>query len=269
MKHDRIGFIGVGNMGAALLRSVLDAGFRRADALCAFDVSSAALEKLSDTGVQPCRSIAGVASQSDVILLAVKPQQLTEVLTELRRVVTKEHLVISIAAGVSIARLQQALEGRGRIVRVMPNTPCLVGEMVAGFAMGPGTDESDARFVESFLGVAGKAFCLPENLLDVVTGLSGSGPAFVAIFVEALADGGVRMGLPRNVANELAARTVLGSAKLLIERQLAPSQLKDMVASPGGTTIAGVHALERGRLRAAVMDAVEAATRRSQELGSS
>jgi pyrroline-5-carboxylate reductase len=149
----------------------------------------------------------------------------------------------------------------------MPNTPCLVGASAAGIAAGPGASRDDAALVERLFNAVGKAFVLPEHLLDAVTGLSGSGPAFVYVIIEALSDGGVRMGLPRDVATALAAQTLLGSAKMVLESGQHTGALKDAVTSPGGTTIAGLHALERGGLRAALMDAVEAATRRATELG--
>jgi pyrroline-5-carboxylate reductase len=148
----------------------------------------------------------------------------------------------------------------------MPNTPCLVGASASGYTLGPAAGKVDAELVERLFGAVGKAFLLPEHQLDAVTGLSGSGPAFVYVMIEALADGGVKVGLPRDVALALAAQTVLGSAKMVLETGTHPGALKDAVASPGGTTIAGLHALERGGLRATVMDAVEAATRRAEEL---
>jgi pyrroline-5-carboxylate reductase len=149
----------------------------------------------------------------------------------------------------------------------MPNTPCLVGASASGYSPGPTATEEDVALVDRLLNAVGRAFRLPESFLDAVTGLSSSGPAFVYVMIEALSDGGVRVGLPREVSTALAAQTVLGAAKMVLETGLHPGVLKDMVTSPGGTTIAGLHALERGRVRAALMDAVEAATRRSVELG--
>jgi pyrroline-5-carboxylate reductase len=208
-----------------------------------------------------------VAAQSDVLVLAVKPQTLPALLDEIRNQVTEKHLVVSIAAGVSLKRLADGLLANRRLIRVMPNTPCLLGASAAGFAAGPGAKPEDVALVERLFNAVGKAFVVPESLLDPVTGLSGSGPAFVYVMVEALADGGVRMGLPRDVATTLAAQTVMGAARMVLETGQHPGQLKDAVTSPGGTTIAGLHALERGGFRAAVMDAVEAATKRAAELG--
>jgi pyrroline-5-carboxylate reductase len=175
---------------------------------------------------------------------------------------------VSIAAGITLHQLAEGLGPDRRLIRVMPNTPCLVGASASAFAPGPGASEQDVRLVDQLLNAVGRAFLLSEKLLDAVTGLSGSGPAFVFVLIEALSDGGVRMGLPRDIATLLAAQTVFGSAKLMLETGQAAGVLKDQVASPGGTTIAGLHALERGGLRAALIDAVEAATLRSIELGS-
>jgi pyrroline-5-carboxylate reductase len=208
-----------------------------------------------------------VAEAASVLVLAVKPQVIADVLSELREVVTPDHLVISIAAGVSLAQLAEGLGNQVRLVRVMPNTPSLVGATAAAFAAGPTATGDDVGLVSRLFNAVGKAYGVPEPLLDAVTGLSGSGPAFVYVMIEALADGGVRVGLPREMALVLAAQTVLGSAKMVLETGQHPGVLKDAVASPGGTTIAGLHALERGGVRAALMDAVEAATRRAEELG--
>jgi pyrroline-5-carboxylate reductase len=208
-----------------------------------------------------------VVSASEILVLAVKPQSMPALLDEIRPTLTDKHLVISIAAGVTIKRIAEGITATGRLVRVMPNTPCLLGASATGFAAGNGARPEDVALVERLFNAVGKAFALPEASLDAVTGLSGSGPAFVYVMIEALADGGVRMGLPRDVAMALAAQTVLGSARMVLETKQHPAALKDAVASPGGTTIAGLHALESGCFRAAVMNAVEAATKRSMELG--
>jgi pyrroline-5-carboxylate reductase len=188
------------------------------------------------------------------------------VLENLRNSVTPEHLVISIAAGVSLATIAGRLGSDRRLARVMPNTPALIGEGAAGFCLGRNVLASDEALVLSCLNSVGRAYRVPETLLDAVTGLSGSGPAFVYVMIEALSDGGVRVGLPRDVATALAAQTVLGAARMVLETNTHPGVLKDQVTSPGGTTIAGLHALERGRFRAALIDAVEVATLRSAEL---
>jgi pyrroline-5-carboxylate reductase len=175
--------------------------------------------------------------------------------------------IISIAAGTTIAFVAGRLPAKARIIRVMPNTPALVLAGAAGIAKGEYATAQDLQIAEAIFSAMGKAVVVEEKHLDAVTGLSGSGPAYVFLFIEALADGGVKMGLPRDVATLLAAQTVLGAAKMLLEGGRHPAELKDLVASPGGTTIAGLHALERGGLRGIVMEAVEAATSRSKELG--
>jgi pyrroline-5-carboxylate reductase len=188
------------------------------------------------------------------------------VLAQIRSAVTADHLVVSVAAGVSIATIAKGLGLDRRIARVMPNTPALIGEGAAAYCLGPGTKPEDETVVAECLRSVGKAFRVPESQLDAVTGLSGSGPAFVFLMIDALADGGVRVGLPREVALELAAQTVSGAARMVLETGEHPGRLKDQVASPAGTTIAGLHALERAGVRGALMDAVEAAYRRSVEL---
>ena len=264
----RLGFLGAGQMATALARGWLAAGLVTPATCRASDPSPDARARFQQqTGCPATADNREVAAQSDVLVLAVKPQYLPALLDEVRTQVTERHLVISIAAGVPLQKLADGLLANRRLVRVMPNTPCLVGASAAGFAAGPGARPDDVALVERLFNAVGKAFALPEGLIDAVTGLSGSGPAFVYVMVEALADGGVRVGLPRDVALALAAQTVMGAARMVLETGQHPGQLKDAVTSPGGTTIAGLHALERGGFRAAVMDAVEAATRRSTELG--
>ena len=201
-----------------------------------------------------------------MIVLAVKPQNVPAVLADLRGRIGGEKLLISIVAGVRLAVLADGL-GDGRLARVMPNMPCLVGASASAYSLGPSATAADGELVAKLLGAVGRAFAVEERLLDAVTGLSGSGPAFVFVMIEALADGGVRMGLPRTVATALAAQTCQGAAAMVLATGEHPAALKDRVASPGGTTIAGLQALEAGGLRAALMAAVEAATRRAVELG--
>jgi pyrroline-5-carboxylate reductase len=266
----RIGFIGAGRMAAALARGWLAAGLTAPDRLAASDPYPAARDTFTaDTGVATGADNGAVLASSDVIVLAVKPQTMAPVLAEARPQLREQHLVISIAAGITLRQLREGLGESCRLVRVMPNTPCLVGASASGYAPAETATPEDVALVDRLLNAVGRAYRLPEHLLDAVTGLSGSGPAFVAVMIEALADGGVRMGLPRDVAQALAAQTLLGTAKMVLEAGLHPAALKDAVASPGGTTIAGLHALERAGLRAALMDAVEAATRRATELGRS
>lgn len=266
----RIGFLGAGKMATALARGWLQAGLVSADHLVASDPLPHARQAFThDTKAVSVEDNRQVVTRSDVLVLAIKPQSMAALLAEIRPALTAKHLVISIAAGVSLSQLASALgEGR-RLIRVMPNTPCLVGASASGYAAAPSATAADLALVDRLLGSVGIAFALPEKLLDAVTGLSGSGPAYVFVLIEALSDGGVRMGLPRDVATHLAAQTVFGAAKMLLETEQHPAALKDQVASPGGTTIAGLHALERAGFRAALIDAVEAATLRSAELGTS
>lgn len=264
----RIGFLGAGKMATALARGWLAARLMGPEQMLASDPLPPARQAFcNETGVRTTTSNVEVVEFADLLILAVKPQTMKDLLAEVRAAVATRHLVISIAAGITLRQLVEGLGPDRRLVRVMPNTPCLVGASAAGYSAGEAATADDIARVDRLLNAVGKAFVLPEHLLDAVTGLSGSGPAFVAVMIEALSDGGVRVGLPRDVATVLAAQTVLGTAKMLLEARLHPGTLKDMVASPGGTTIAGLHALERGGLRAALMDAVEAATRRATELG--
>ncbi len=264
----RVGFLGAGQMATALARGWLAAGLVTPTTCRAGDPSADARARFQQqTGCPATADNRDVIAQSDVLVLAVKPQTLPALLDEVHNQVTERHLVISIVAGVPLKRLADGLLANRRLVRVMPNTPCLLCASATGFAAGPGARPEDVALVERLFNAVGKAFAVAEPLLDAVTGLSGSGPAFVYVMIEALADGGVRMGLPRDVALTLAAQTVMGAARMVLETGQHPAPLKDAVTSPGGTTIAGLHALERGGFRAAVMDAVEAAAKRSTELG--
>lgn len=263
----RWGFIGAGRMASALVRGMIRAGVASPNQIRAADPLEACREDLARaTGVETVASNRAVVEQSDVVVLAVKPQSMSEALGELKPVVGSNHLIISIAAGVAIETMRRALGDDRRIVRVMPNTPALLGEGASAFAMGPNTTQEDEAVVRALLDSVGRSVRVPESQLDAVTGLSGSGPAFVYLIIEALSDGGVRAGLPRDVATTLAAQTVLGGARMVLETGMHPGALKDQVASPGGTTIAGLHALERAGVRGALIDAVEAAARRSAEL---
>jgi pyrroline-5-carboxylate reductase len=264
----RLGFLGGGKMATALVHGLLAAKLTTPDRIIASDVISdarSALEK--SAGIRTTSENRAVVADSDAVVLAVKPQVLAAVLAEIKPLLTSKHLVVSIAAGFTLKQLSEGLGSERRIIRVMPNTPCLVGASASAYSLGSVATADDAALVERILNAVGRSFRLPEHLLDAVTGLSASGPAYVAVIVESLADGGVRMGLPRDVAMVLAAQTVFGAAKMVLEAGLHPALLKDMVASAGGTTIAGLHALERGGARAALMDAVEAATKRATELG--
>ena len=263
-----VGFLGAGQMATALAASWVRAGLidaKRSRAADPYPEMRAKFEAATGLHTEPTNG--AVVTQCDVLVLAVKPPVVPDVMAEIRPSLEARHSVISIAAGVTLDALVAGL-GTERITRVMPNTPCLVGESASGFATrNKRPNDTDVGVVSKLFSAVGKAYHLPEHLLDAVTGLSGSGPAFVYLFIEALADGGVKCGLPRATAQALAAQTVLGAAKMVLETGHHPGVLKDAVASPGGTTIAGLHALEQAAFRAAAMNAVEAATKRSQELG--
>ena len=208
-----------------------------------------------------------VAKFAGVLILATKPDQVSAALAEIRGAFTEKHLLISIAAGVTLTKLEAALLSAARVIRVMPNTPALVGAGASAFALGKSAAAADGELAKKLLSAVGLAFPVKEPLLDAVTGLSGSGPAYVFQFIEALSDGGVAAGLPRELATKLAAQTVLGGAKMVLETGAHPGALKDQVTSPGGTTIEGLHQLEKGKMRATVMSAVRAATEKSKKLG--
>jgi pyrroline-5-carboxylate reductase len=264
----RIGFLGAGRMATALARGWVTAGLAAAEQVLASDPLPSAREAFAaGSALRATADNREVVRHADLLVLAVKPQAMPALLAEVRSEVRPSQLVLSIAAGITLRQLAEGLGPGRRLVRVMPNTPCLIRASASAYSPGEGVSAEDIALVDRLFNAVGKAFRLPEAQLDAVTGLSGSGPAFVYLVIEALSDGGVRMGLPREVATALAAQTVLGSARMVLETGMHPGALKDMVASPGGTTIAGLHALERGAVRGALMDAVEAATLRSRELG--
>jgi pyrroline-5-carboxylate reductase len=268
IKGKRVGFLGAGNMGEALIRGMLQSGLVPAASITASDAQHNRLAHITGQyGIRGVESNVDLVRGSDVIVLAVKPQIMASVLGEVASEVDAHKLLISIAAGVATATIRAQLGGPVRLIRVMPNTPALVLEGVTAIARAEGLAGGDLETAQELFGAVGKAVLIDEESLDAVTGLSGSGPAYVAIVIESLADGGVRMGLDRATAMTLAAQTVLGSAKLILETGMHPGQLKDMVSSPGGTTIAGIAALEEGGLRRTFISAVERATLRSRELG--
>jgi pyrroline-5-carboxylate reductase len=264
----KLGLIGCGKMGGALLQGVCAALDGKQDlrvALC--DAVPAAVKNLRESlSVETSTgNPAQTAAESDVVVLAVKPQDL-EALCQTLSQLSGERLYLSIAAGICLADLESWLGGRQRVIRAMPNTPALVGAGAAAFARGETATEADTNLARTILGGVGIVDEVPEKLLDAVTGLSGSGPAYVYTIIEALADGGVLKGLPRATALRLAAQTVLGAAKMVLESNKHPGALRDEVASPGGTTIAGLAQLEAHGLRNALIQAVSAAAQRSQEL---
>ncbi len=263
-----IGFLGAGRMATALARGFVRAGLVSVKRTLASDPSPAARAAFTKTtGARATASNAEVARFASVLVLAVKPDQAGSVLAELRGLFSREQLLLSIAAGVPLARLEGGLGANARVIRLMPNTPALIGCSATGFALGNAATARDGELARKLFSAVGLAFPLKESLLDAVTGLSGSGPAYVYLMIEALSDGGVAAGLPRDVATRLAAQTVLGSARMVLETGLHPGALKDMVTSPGGTTIEGLHELEKGKLRGTVISAVRAATEKSKKLG--
>ena len=262
-----IAIIGAGQMAEALLAGLQASQAIDPGSLFATDANAERRDLVKRRfGIRVGSNNREASSWADVSLLAVKPQSLEAVLGEIGPVLAGK-LVISIAAGVSIGRIARLVPSEARIIRVMPNAPALVREGMSALALGPGVTEKDLQFARTLFEAVGRILVVEERLMDVVTGLSGSGPAYVCLVIEAMADGGVKMGLPRAVAELLAAQTVLGAARMLLETGEHPARLKDRVASPGGTTIAGLHQLEQGGLRATLMAAVEAATKRSEELG--
>lgn len=262
-----VGFIGAGQMATALARGLTQAGVIPATSIVAYDPYPAALDKFqSSTQSTAVASNAAVLERADVIFLAVKPQSMCGVLAEIAPNLEPRHLLISIAAGITLATLARGVGEASRLVRVMPNTPCLVGAGASAYALGSQATEADGALVEKLLSTVGVTGRVPENLLDAVTGLSGSGPAFGYVIIEALSDAGVCAGLPRELSTRLAAQTMLGAAKMVLETRQHPGALKDAVASPGGTTIAGLMAMEQAGVRAGLMEAVVAAWERSREL---
>lgn len=263
----KLGFIGAGNMGEALLKGLIKTGAARPGQIYASARRPERVKELAETYGLHGSTNAEVARESDVIVLCVKPQILDQVLRNISADVSRDKLVISVAAGVPIAAIERRLHPPMRIVRAMPNTPATVGAGATAISLGEHATDADLATARTIFDSVGLTVQLDESQLDAVTGLSGSGPAYIFLIIEALADAGVKVGLSRRAALQLAAQTVLGSAKLLIESGQHPGMLKDGVTSPGGTAIAGLHTLEAGGLRNVLMNAVEAATRRSRELG--
>ena len=262
-----LSFIGAGNMAEAMIRGLLRGGvFAPGDVIASGPRAERMRELAEGYGIRTTANNREAAA-ARIVVLSVKPQILSKVLDEIAGAIDPEALVISIAAGVPVAAIQARLPGGTRVVRAMPNTPALVDAAATAIAGGEHARESDLADAKRIFDSIGITVVLEESLLDAVTGLSGSGPAYVFLILEALSDAGVKVGLSRRTAQLLAAQTVLGSAKLLLETNEHPGRLKDMVTSPGGTAITGLHTLEHGGVRTTLMNAVEAATRRSRELG--
>ncbi len=268
LKGKKVGFIGSGNMGEALIKGLTAANVVPGEMIWASDVRGDRLKEIAGTyGIKLAPDNLQLVREADVVIMAVKPQIMAPVLREIASVFSRRKLMISLAAGVSTESIRASLGKDRRLIRVMPNTPALVLEGVTAIAKAEGLEPEDMDVAGEIFSAVGRVVVLDESLMDAVTGLSGSGPAYVALVIESLADGGVKMGLDRITAMTLATQTVLGAAKLLLETRLHPGALKDMVSSPGGTSIAGVAALEEGGIRTTFIKAVERATQRSKELG--
>jgi pyrroline-5-carboxylate reductase len=268
MLKEKIGIIGAGKIGSAIVRGIIRAGLVGKDQVMASDVSDGLRQSIeNEIGIAVTPENGRVCDFADSVILAVKPEIVDSVVKEVAKKVGKAKLLVSVAAGVPLARLEANLAEGARVVRVMPNIPCIVGAGAAGYARGTHATAKDMEAVGLILNSFGIAMPVEEKYLDAVTGLSGSGPAYVFLFIESLADGGVQMGLSREVALKLALQTVYGSALMALESRKHLVELRHEVTSPGGTTMAGLFALEQKGFRGTVMEAVVSATRRSQELG--
>jgi len=264
----QIGFVGGGNMAESLLAGLLRKGLSSPGRLVVSDPLASRRELLSrNLGVSVTPDNQAAVRGADIVVLCVEPQVLDDVLRELAPSLPSDPVIISVAAGYPLSRVQHHLPSATRLIRAMPNTPSAIGEGVTAMSLAPGVSSEDRETARQLFESVGMAVVVEERLLDAVTALSGSGPAYVFAMIEALADGGVLAGLPRSTAQLLAAHTVAGAASMVLEQGEHPAVLKDRVASPGGTTIVGLYQLEQRKLRATLMSAVEAATQRSQELG--
>lgn len=266
----KIGFLGAGKMATALAKGFIRSELTVRRLVIASDPHEAARKHFAEeTDAKVTASNAETAKFADILILATKPDQVSLVLEEIREHLRtkKDYILLSIAAGITLSKIENALPAGARVIRVMPNTPALIGESASAFALGKNATAADGELAKTLLSAVGISLQLKESLLDAVTGLSGSGPAYVYQFIEALSDGGVASGLPRDIATRLSAQTVLGAAKMVLQTGEHPAFLKDQVTSPGGTTIEGVHELEKGKMRGTVINAVRAATEKSKKLG--
>ena len=269
MYEKELGIIGVGKIGSALLKRIISTNTIERNKIIIFDVDNEKLDSLSkDLDVDYANSNIDLVNLSKHVLIAVIPQEMDSVLREIEPAISEQHVIISIAAGVSFTHITKIITNPVSLIRIMTNTPALVGAAATVIARNENVKEHQLEFVKEIFNSVGMVVELEERHLDAVTGLSGSGPAYIFIIIEALADGGVKMGLPRAIALKLAAQILLGSAKLLLETNMHPAVLKDMVATPGGTTITAIHELESAKIRATLIRAVEAATLKSKSLNS-
>lgn len=265
--NKRIAVLGTGNMGTSLMLGIVKAKLTPPQKILAYDINAEKLLTLSrEWNVRTTLSLSEAVEGSDIILLCVKPLTVPKVLKEIKSVIREDHLLISIAAGVRIAFLQEKIGKKIGIVRTMPNIASTVDEGAAAIAFGEFVSDEQKKIAEAIFTAVGEVVTVAEEQLDAVTGLSGSGPAYIYMVIEALIDGGVKMGLARDVATKLAIQTVLGSAKLVKSSGLHPAILRDQVTTPGGTAINAIHELESHGLRSMLINAVATATRRSEEL---
>ena len=263
----KVGFIGTGNMGGSILRGYVAAEKGREKEVYAFDALESALDRVvSDTGVNKCASNSEVVDNSDLVLFAVKPIFFAKMFESIKDSVRKDQIFVSIVASVDIEELESFLGKDAKIVRVMPNTPAMVGMGMASLSRNANITDEEMAVVKGIFDAIGKSEEVEERLIPAVTALSGSSPAYVYMFIEALADAGVEAGMPRDKAYKFAAQAVKGSAEMVLETGLHPGALKDMVTSPGGTTIEGCEALERGGMRGAVIDCINKAAEKSKKL---
>lgn len=265
---NKIGFIGAGNMAEALINGLISSKLFKSDQILITDVVKKRVTHIKSTyKVNVASDNKRLCKESDIIVLSVKPNHISKVVSEIKTAITSKKILISIAAGVQTVSIANLLKKKSKIVRVMPNTPALVLAGASVLYCNENVTDDEKEHVKGIFESVGIAEIVDnEAILNPVTGLSGSGPAYVSIFIEALSDGGVKMGLSRDLAHKLAAQTVYGTAKMIIEGDAHPAQFKDKVSSPGGTTIEGIHHLEKGGFRSSTISAVEAATRRSKEL---
>lgn len=269
MYNKELGIIGIGKIGSALLKRLISTNTLNKNEIIIFDIDEDKRNiRSKEFNVEIAESNADLVRSSKYVLIAVIPQVIDTVLREIGPIITEQQTIISIAAGISLTHINKFINNPIGLIRIMTNTPALIGAAATAIAYNENIKDYQKDFVKKLFNAVGIVVELDEIHLDAVTGLSGSGPAYIFIIIEALADGGVKMGLPRAVSLKLAAQTVLGSAKLLLETGIHPGELKDMVATPGGTTITAIHEIESAKLRATMIRAVESATIKSKSLNS-
>lgn len=261
----KVGIIGCGNMGGAILYGAIESGVLPKENAYVYDINPDMMRKAEGWGVNLARDDEDVCAQADIILLAVKPQNAAEALAMCKKALDKKAMM-SIVAGVTVERLRNMIDGTPRILRLLPNTPAMVFEGAFAICSDNDFTEEELESAKAIYETIGVIEMVPEHLIDAACALNGGGPAYVAMFIEAMADGGVKQGLPRQTAYRLAAQTCLGTAKMILEQGIHPGQIKDMVTSPGGTTIEGCEALEKGAMRGAVMECIRVAAEKSKKL---